>query len=352
MSIEEYGNYALVIALTVGINAVFFQWIVAGFLRLVPSYNDNIGLKSTFLSNILFIFLVSIFLFLIAILIRPNIKISNEILILILLNSWAQSWFDTNLGVSNFTHLPIRYGVIGSLKSVISYSLSYICLILNFGIIGVLYGNILGAVLSTMICIKYWRGISINAYEIKITKKIFSYGWPILIASVFTILIDSSDRFIMALLGYTKELGGYAAAYDFSQYTIGSIMVLTYLSGFPMAISKYERGDIQQCKKQMQDNLKLLIMISLPAVVGLSILAENISYIIFGEDFKDETTTIMPIISVAIFIAGLNSYYYGCAFLLAKKNSGYLLSIGVGALINVCLNIVTIPAYGAKGAAY
>ena len=54
----------------------------------------------------------------------------------------------------------------------------------------------------------------------------------------------------------------------------------------------------------------------LPAAAGLGVLAGDISEIIFGNEYRQDSATIMPWLAAAIFVGAFKSYFLDMVFQL------------------------------------
>src|SRR5690606_36907166 len=103
---------------------------------------------------------------------------------------------------------------------------------------------------------------------------------------------------------------------------------------------------------QMRENGNLLFAIAVQATAGLVLLAQPISSVLLGVEFRETALTIIPWIAVAIFIAGTKAYYFDAAFQLSRRSLPLLWGVAAGASLNFLLNLLWIPVHGVMGAAY
>lgn len=352
LSAEQYGHYALVMAAVGIVNAVCFQWLSLSLGRFLPEHEKQ---PQTLLSTafIVFFMLVAITGLCGGVVawLWPD-KTLRWFIVLAVAIGWMQAWFDLNLKIINVRMLSIRYGVINSIKAVLTLGIGLSLFYLGWGVIGILLGLMMGLLISACFSWTHWRGISVHCYNRTLLKDIMGYGIPLTLTFLLTLILDVSDRFLLGWLLNAKTVGAYAAAYDLTQQSLGMLMGIVHLAAFPLAVRALEEKGEEEARNQLKQNLLMLLMISLPATTGLIILANNIASVMLGAEFREGASNIIILIALAIFIAGIKSYYFDYSFQLRKKMQGLIWVTMCAAITNVGLNLWLIPKYGLLGAAY
>ena len=99
----------------------------------------------------------------------------------------------------------------------------------------------------------------------------------------------------------------------------------------------------------MSHSLRYFLLITIPAVFGLSALAKPLLGIFTTEDFLSGWFVI-PIIAFSGLLAGIFQIFVNIMFLVKKTKSTTYINI-VAAASNVLLNLLLIPSIGIVGAA-
>lgn len=352
LSTDEYGRYALVIAGVGFFNMILFQWLRLSLLRFRPEYQEN---HQPLLSTILAAFVtISIFTGVAGLLLAifwPDSSWQGLILLAVPL-LWANAWFELNLELFRSKMQPIRYGQASWLKSVSALVVGVFLVLRGLGTYGPLIGLFFGFILVGL-CFapSEWRGIQPRVLR-PVLSQVTRYGLPLTATFALGFVIQSSDRFLIAYYmgeGYT---GSYVAGYDFAWNSIVLLMIIVNLSAYPLAISSLEKNGILAAQMQLVRNSRLQLIVSIPATVGLILLAPQIGNVIFGADFREDAIVLLPLISVAAFIHGIRSYHFDLAFQMGKHTVGQIWIYAPAALINLILNIIWIPRFGILGAAW
>jgi O-antigen/teichoic acid export membrane protein len=93
-----------------------------------------------------------------------------------------------------------------------------------------------------------------------------------------------------------------------------------------------------------------MILIVLPEAVGIVMTGPLLVNIFLGAEFRPLALSLLPILVGATFLKALLIYVnYG--YFLAARTGLTLLSLAVAASIDIALNLILIPHYGAWGAA-
>jgi O-antigen/teichoic acid export membrane protein len=176
-------------------------------------------------------------------------------------------------------------------------------------------------------------------------KSLIQQSWPLILTAVMISIYMKIDQVMLKSAG-SKIVGIYSAAARISESWY-FIPVAIVTSVFP-AIIHARKTDIERYHKRLQNLYDLLVGISLPVAILVSIFANQIIHLLYGNPYQGAGILLSIHIWSGIFV------FLGSAssqFLLAE---GYTLisfsRTAFGALVNVLLNLWLIPIYGALGA--
>lgn len=177
-------------------------------------------------------------------------------------------------------------------------------------------------------------------------KMLLKQSWPLILSAVMVSLYMKIDIVMLKSLKGSKVAGIYSAAAKISEawYFI-PIAIVT--SVFP-AILNARKNDYERYIKRLQNLYDLLVWISLPVAIIISISANSIIALIFGNKFEGAGAMLSIHIWAGMFV------------FLGTASSQYLLAEGytyisfirtaIGAVVNIVLNLWLIPLYGGVGA--
>ncbi|MBT6068218.1 flippase [Candidatus Peregrinibacteria bacterium] len=189
----------------------------------------------------------------------------------------------------------------------------------------------------------YWK---------EIIWKAAPYGAAIILNQVYFRV----DSILLLLIKGPAEVGIYAVP-------MRILEVLTVISFFFMnatlpTLTRAFKTGVEEARKVIQFAFNFLTMAGAPIIVGGFILAYPIIFIISSPEFlsrvdegfygSDIAFKILTIALVGAYLSTLFTY-----ILVATEKQKLVLWInGAGALFNVIANIIIIPEFGARGAAY
>ncbi len=186
-----------------------------------------------------------------------------------------------------------------------------------------------------------WRFSGLKA------KELFSQGWVLYLGSIFAVIYMKVDQVMLRWLEGTESVGTYAIAAQLSEawYFIPTAIVASL---FPKLIS-LRQSNKSEFERRFQQLLDLLFILSLVVAMLVTIFAEPAIALLFGEDYLESADVLVIHIWASIFI------FMRAAFskwiLIENALMFSLVTQGAGAVINVLLNLLLIPNYGAQGAA-
>jgi len=354
MTADQYGHYALVIASAGLINAVCFQWLNLSLGRFFPAQESHSEeLLSTTLSWFLALVMITGVLAgaVASLWLWPD-PILCLLTALTVLIGWAQAWFDLNLRLVNTQFSPIHYGLICSSKALLAISAGAALFYLGLGVAGVLLGLAFGLLASSLLAWKNWKGISFGHHNVALLRKLMEYGAPLTVTFMLTIVVGTSDRYFLGWFMDATAVGSYAAAYDLPQQSLGMLMSIVHLAAFPLVVNAIEKKKIEEAQVQLREAALLLLAISLPATVGLVMLADNVALVTLGLEFREAGGQIIPWVALATFIGAFKAFYLDYSFQLGRQMRMHAWIMAITALANIVLNLLLIPRYGLLGAAF
>ena len=179
------------------------------------------------------------------------------------------------------------------------------------------------------------------------------YGVPIAAALLLDILLSAADRFLILYFHGEAAVGGYTAGYGVADKTVLLVCAWAAMAGSPLVMAAYERGGKQAAREEARGLAATLLLIGLPAAVGLALVARPLAEAMIGEAVREQAMQIIPWIAFAGLMNGLLIHYFSEAFQLAKKTGQRALLMIVPAALNILLNLILLPSpLGVMGAVY
>jgi PST family polysaccharide transporter len=185
------------------------------------------------------------------------------------------------------------------------------------------------------------------AVEKALAKRLLQKSWPLIFAGFMIMIYMRIDQIMIGELIGDKEVGTYSAALKLSEiwYFLAAI---TCKSFFPSIIEARKSGR-EIYYRRLQKLFDILFLISFSIAVFVSFLSGTIINILYGDQYAGASTILSIHIWTAVFVffgVASNNFYVIEDLQIKSFNRTAL-----GAVLNVGLNFLLIPRYGATGAA-
>lgn len=178
------------------------------------------------------------------------------------------------------------------------------------------------------------------------------YGYPIAASLALSVVLASTDRFLLALFLDEAAVGAYHAAYSIANRTLDVLFVWLGAAGTPALVMALEKGGVERLQTAAREQASTFLLIGVPAAVGVMLVARPLADFVLGEDLRVAAAGVTPLVALGALFSGVTTYYFHQAFTLGRKTPLLLLAMCVPAAANVALNLVLIPWMGLAGAAW
>lgn len=190
--------------------------------------------------------------------------------------------------------------------------------------------------------------------DIKITLKI---DWKKHLKPIFVIFATgiatqiyvNSDITILGILKSDYIVGIYSVSskiYNIVKSLVQAIVIVTV----PRLSMLLGKGEIEKFKKLLNQVTELLLLFTLPATVGLYMLAPQVIILISGRGYLRGVTS-LRLLCPALMLSVFSWIFAYCVLLPSKKESKFLVAAIASAILNIVLNFLLIPFMSENGAA-
>ncbi|EKF86028.1 oligosaccharide flippase family protein [Methanobacterium formicicum] len=243
------------------------------------------------------------------------------------------------------------YSIFNIAKTYVEVILIIAVIISGFGIIEVALSILITRFIFLLVISAIMkRLIGLGKPNFSSMKKYLKFGLPTIPSNVASWINDSSDRYIITIL-----LGIAAVGYYNPGYSIGSVIgMLSVPFDFVLvsiAAEYYNKGEIDLVRNLFKHSLKYYLLISVPTLLGISILANPILTIISTPEIAQQSYLVVPIVGMAMVLSGIGATATGKSLYLAQKNHITMINWFLVAMINIVLCVLLIPKMGILGAA-
>ena len=212
-----------------------------------------------------------------------------------------------------------------------------------------------GAGIAAALCLPFvlpgeLKSAAPGRFEPARAKDYAHYGLPVSLSLILALALATTDRFMLAGFLNEASVGVYHAGYSLSNRTLDVLFIWLGMAGGPAAVAALERGGVAALQRSAQEQASLMVLICLPAAVGLALVARPLADLMVGEGLRDGAAHVTPWIAASGFCAGITTYYFHTAFTLARRTKLLLAAMAVPALANLALTFLLIPRFGLDGA--
>ena len=191
-------------------------------------------------------------------------------------------------------------------------------------------------------------GVGPLAVAPHLARDIVRRASPLLVGAVAGFVYMKIDQIMLGYLADANAVGIYSAAVTLSEGWFFIPAIIT-ASIFPKILSKRESNKPKYLKHVMY-TYKGVALFALFVAIAVSSLSQEIVALIYGESYKEAAGVLIIHVWGGIFVSiGVVSSKFIVAEHLQRSVPVIVL---IGALLNIALNLVTIPRLGVIGAAY
>lgn len=347
LGILEISSQFLIAFFGLGLYNAFYRWywdqkyaskqksILFTIIIFVFSFSILISLILWFQNrNIsLLLFNSSHYALLIKLLIVISILESQNILYLTLLRLQERAVFYTILTVTKFV-----------LQLVITiYLMVYAGKKIEAIYIAQLAGDIVFMILISPHLLKNIR----FHFEKNLIKDLLQFSLPLLFTSLLLIILTITDRYTLKFLGTLRDVGIYSLGFKISNFLRAVIISSVNMALFPVIYKMMDAPDNKRFYSKVMTYYLYGLMFF---VLGLSFFGKEVVKVMARSVEYWEAFTLIPVLSFAILFSALRDVAL-TGINLTKKTYVLARIVAFIVIINLGLNILTIPVWGYMGAA-
>ena len=353
---SDYGKYVLVMA-TISALSIFCGWIGMSVIRFYPICEREERMNELTASvGTWFLITVAVLstLYIIVILLTRG-QIDYQLYKLMLVGVAVFALTAIFEALQNFLRARRWVGWYSGFavwRSVGSLGIGItLVVMLRYGIEGLLWGFVLSMVLALPLLLK----LSVGQFSMRsslssaLAKEMARYSFPLVIGNLAAWVLSLSDRYILEFFRGAQEVGIYSVNYAIAEKTIVLLTTLFWLASRPIGIYVWEKDGEERARDFVSSVTRYYLLLCVPAVVGLSVLAQLVMVILAGATYH-EGFRVMPLIALGCMLLGLQQKFQ-MGFIFHRKTWNIAIAIIAGGLTNVVLNLLLVPRYGYMAAA-
>ena len=344
LTTSEFGQAELVITLSNILLPIFSFAIADGLLRfgLDCNYNKTFVLQSC----LLIAAFGSIFSILLIFLVNFMYQISYVMFITIIMNLLVyNNLFAINLKINQKNKLYALNSILYTfILGVFSY---FFLVILSYGIYGYFYSIILSNGVSIIFLLltgldkSFFSGFR---FDYKFEKQLVIYCLPMILNAISWWIISASDKIAIEYFLGSSELGIYCVS------TKMPTILVTLVGVFAQAwiISACFEFKNNGSNKFYADTFKDFYAVVFILTVILIAFIKPFMFLYVNENYMDSWFYAVVLIASVSFSS--TSTFFDALFQAGKKTFSVMITITIGGITNILLNLIFIPILGLLGA--
>ena len=354
LGVEDFGILSFAISLT-SIMAIFCDLGLNTLLTREVARDKSLTKK--YLNNVISIkLLLSLVLVIVSVSILNIIGYSQTelyviylLLLLVIFNSFSGVFYSVFQAYERMEYQSVA-NLLNSILMLIGIA---ILIYFNFGLIvlAFIYAFVGGLVLI------YYFYISSTKFKfskpkltvnLKFWKQTITTALQFGLIGVFSTIYVWIDSVMLSFMVGNLAVGLYNAAYRIV-LLLRFIPIVINMAIFPVMSKLYGSSD-SSLKLVVEKYLKFMILISIPMGVGITILAEDIIILIFGDAYQASAVALQILIWATVITFISSSY---AQFFQSSNRQMTVTKIAfVGMIVNITLNLIFIPKYGYIAASF
>ena len=264
----------------------------------------------------------------------------------ILFNTIGVNWFYQ--GIEDFKFITIRAIIIRTITTAALFIFvrdSSDILIYGIILVGFTVGNNL---INFLHLRKYLNYNLIRLKELNVSRHI-KPALQVFVLNLITNLSLHLNSIMLGFLSGDEEVGYFTAGTKITHIGLTLISSLGIVL-LPRCSNLIQNGDMAGFSSVIRKSLKVTLALSLPMIVGLSILAVPVTLIFCGNEYIPSIPVLYLNAPVILLVSLTNIMGMQVLYPMDRVNI-VIASVSIGAAVNMILNFLIVPDYGATGAA-
>jgi O-antigen/teichoic acid export membrane protein len=355
MSAEDFGRYALALSISMAAHTLAFTWAEAAAFRFFAAARAEKRLADHFATLLALATALGLAVIVFTAVVLSFAGLRDDIAALSLFAAGAAVLrFIARLGrESDRAALAFgRYAVLETIYLMVGFAVGVALLVMfDFGpaapFAGLLAAGALVALIDLPRLMRNARGGE-TSFARSVTYA--SYGAPLALALAVDLGVQALARLVLAGEAGTAPLGAYAAAFGLARAL--DIVFMGVSAAFaPLVFAAYEEKGADAARDAARGGFVLLAAITVPASIGLALLAQPIATLMVGEALRAETAAALPWLALAGLMSGFSLYYWSEAFQLTRRTGQRALLMLAPGAVQLGATLMLTQTHGAVGAA-
>jgi O-antigen/teichoic acid export membrane protein len=196
-----------------------------------------------------------------------------------------------------------------------------------------------------------WRGIEGAAATTTPLPDLLRYGLPMIPVAMISMVLTSSDRFLLGILSGPSSVALYAAAVVLARQPLEFIFGVMNTRIFAHLAALHDQQGTKAASQALTELIGGVALVIVPSAVGLVLVRDVMARVLLPADYAEVAGEIIPLVVAAALASGIKSFVYDQIFHMLRRTTANALTsipalvIGFGAMYGL------ITAFGILGCA-
>jgi O-antigen/teichoic acid export membrane protein len=173
-----------------------------------------------------------------------------------------------------------------------------------------------------------------------IARGLLRYGLPIVGANLLYLTMPLANRSLAAVLYGFSESGQFSLAYDMGAKAVQAIGSTLDVILFQIAVAAHERHGAEHSKRQLADNIAIVVAIVLPSCTGIWLILPSVEQIIVPSQYRGPFGHLLTLMMAGLFAFAMILYGINPIFQIAKRTAPMIGAAVVACLVDAILLMV------------
>ena len=219
--------------------------------------------------------------------------------------------------------------------------------VLDLGVAGYVLSTVIADLLTTLVLVlstRLWRAIKPRSVSWETIRTMLRFCLPLVPTTIFWWITGVSDRYMVAAMKSPEMNGLYTAAYKIPTLLIYAVGIFD--SAWKLSVSAED--DPEACRAFYSRVWRVYTTVAFLGGGALVLLSRVFAHLLFAEAYR-EAWVYIPLLTVATVFTALDTFL-GSVYFTGRRTMWSMLTAFVGAALNILLNLLLIPDWGAAGA--
>ncbi len=248
------------------------------------------------------------------------------------------------------TDRPRMFALQGILNTALTILFNILFLVaFDMGVTGYVLSVVVGNILTTVFLVfgaRLWRVFAFSSIDRRLMKDLLHFSLPMIPTTICWLLTDLSDRYMVTYFCGEATNGIYSAAYKIP--TIVTLVSSIFMQAWQFS-AVASSSDEEECKNFYSEVFRGFLSLIFIGAAGLVLLSRVLTSLLLNSAYF-EAWRFMPTLLVAAALEAVVSFL-ATVYMVRKKSLHSFFTAMIGTCLNIALNLILIPQYGALGAA-